>query len=85
MFPQLDRGVPIDRCGMAYVPDDHDEHDCMDSKVDVDAKPKAKPKPKGAKPKPKKGAASSPPGVDAGGTTEPQATPTKRARSYPMP
>ena len=53
----------------------------MDSMVDVDAKPKAKPKPKVAKPKPKKGAASKPLGVDAGGSTEPQATPTKRVRS----
>ena len=49
--------------------------------ADMDAKPKANPKPKASKPKPKKGAASNPPGVDAGGSTEPQATPTKRARS----
>ena len=55
VLPQLDKGVTVDRTGMAYVPDDPEEQDCMDSMVDVDAKPKAKPKPKAAKPKPKKG------------------------------
>ena len=34
-----------------------------------------------SKPKPTKGAASNPPGIDAGGTTEPQGIRTKRARS----
>ena len=81
VLPQLDKGVPVDRTGMAYVPDDPDEQDCMDSMTDVDAKPKGTPKPKASKPRPKKGAASNPPGVDAGGSAEPQATPTKRARS----
>ena len=81
VLPRLDKGVPVDRTGIACVPDDPNEQECTDSMVDVDAKPKAKPKPKAAKPKPKKGAASSPRGVDAGGGTEPQATPTKRARS----
>ena len=66
---------------MAYVPDDPDERDCMDSMTDVDAKPKGTPKPKASKPRPKKGAASNLPGVDAGGSAEPQATPTKRAQS----
>ena len=66
---------------MAYVPDEPDEQDCMHSMPDVDAKPKETPKPKASKPKPKKGTASNPSGVDAGGSTEPQATPTKRARS----
>ena len=66
---------------MAYVPDAPYEQDFMDSMVDVGAKPKAKPTPKASKPKPKKGADSSPPGVDAGGRTKPQATPTKTARS----
>ena len=65
---------------MAYVPDDPDEPGCVNSMVDVDAKWKAKPKPKeAAKPKAKKGAASRPPDVDAGRSTKPQATPTKRA------
>ena len=81
LLPQLDKGVPVDRFGMAYVPDDPDEQGCMDSMADVDAKPKATPKPKASKPKPKKGAASNPPGVNASGSTESQATPTKRARS----
>ena len=81
VLPQLDKGVPVDGTGMAYVPDDPDEQDCMDSMPDVDAKPKGTPKPKASKPKPKKGTASNPPGVDAGGSAEPQATPTKRARS----
>ena len=81
VLPQLDKGVPADRTGIAYVPDDPDEQDCPDSMLDVDAKPKANPKPKASKPKPKKGAASSPPGVNAGGSREPQATPTIRARS----
>ena len=81
VLPQLDKGVPVDRTGMADVPDDPDEQDCMDSMTDMDAKPKGTPKPKAAKPRPKKGAASNPPGVDAGGSAEPQATPTKRARS----
>ena len=53
----------------------------MDSMPDVNAKPKGSPKPKASKPKPKKGTASNPLGVDAGGSTEPQATPRKRARS----
>ena len=66
---------------MAYVPDDPDEQDCMDSMANVDAKPKATPKRKASKPKPQKGSANNPPGIDAGGSTEPQATPTKRARS----
>ena len=48
---------------------------------DADAKPKGTPKPKASKPKAKKGAASNPPGDDAGGSAEPQATPTTRARS----
>ena len=43
--------------------------------------PRQMPKPKGAKPKSKKGAAGSPPGVDEGVGTEPQATPRKRAPS----
>ena len=77
MLPQLDKGVPVDRFGMAYVPDDPDEPDYMDSMPDVDAKPKGTPKPKASKPKTKKGTAGNRPGVDA----EPQATPTKRARS----
>ena len=81
VWPQLDKGVPIDRIGMAYVPDDRDEQDCMDSMLDVDAKPKGTPKPKASKPKAKKGAASNPPSVDAGGSAEPQATSTIRARS----
>ena len=81
VWPQLDKGVPVDRTGMAYVPDDPDEQDCMDSIPDVDAKPKGTPKPKASKPKAKKGAARNTPGVDAGGSAEPQATPTKRARS----
>ena len=80
-MPQLDKGVPVDRTGMAYVPHDPNQQDCMDSMPDVDAKPKGTPKPKASKPKPKKGTASNPPGVDAGGSAEPQATPTKRARS----
>ena len=29
VLPQLDQGVPVDRTGMAYVPDDPDEQDCM--------------------------------------------------------
>ena len=81
MLPQLDKGVPVDMTGMAYVPDDPHGQVCMDSMPDVDAKPKGIPKPKTSKPKPKRGTASNPPGVDAGGSTEPQATPTKRARS----
>ena len=81
MLPQLDKGVPVDRTGMAYVPDDPDEQDCMDSMPDVDAKPNGTPKLKESKPKAKKGAASSPPGVEAGGGAEPQSMPTKRARS----
>ena len=66
VLPQLDRSVFVDRTGIAYATDDPDEHDCMDSMVNVDAKPKAKPKPKAAKSKPKKGAAGSTLGVDAG-------------------
>ena len=81
VLPQLGEGVSVDRTRMAYVPDDPDEQDCMDSMPDVDAKAKGTPKPKASKPKLKKGTASNPPGVDAGGSTEPQATPTKRARS----
>ena len=50
MLPQLDKGVPVERPGMAYVPDP-DEHDCMDSMPDVDAKPKGTPKTKASKPK----------------------------------
>ena len=57
VLPQLDKGAPVDRTGMAYVPDDSDEQDCVDSMVDMDAKPKAKQKPNAAKPKPQKGAA----------------------------
>ena len=78
VLPQLDKGVPVDRTGMAYVPDDLDEQDCMDSMPDVDAKPKATPMPKASKPKLKKGAASNPVGADARGSTKPQATPTKK-------
>ena len=52
VLPQLDKGVPVDRTGMAYVPDDPDEQDFMDSMPDVDAKPKGTPKPKASKPKP---------------------------------
>ena len=70
VLPQLDKGVPVDRTGMAYVPDDPDEEVCMDSMADMDAMPKPKPKPKVGKPKPKKGAASSPPGVDASGSSK---------------
>ena len=81
VLPQLDKGVPVDRTGMAYVPDDPDEQDRMDSMPDVAAKPNGTPKPKASKPMAKKGAASNPPGVDAGGSAEPHATPTKRARS----
>ena len=81
MLPQLDKGVPVDSTGMAYVPDDPDEQDCMDSMPDVDAKLKGTPKPKASKPKPKKGTASNPPGVDAGGSAEHPATPTKGAQS----
>ena len=40
VLPQLDKGAPVDMTGMAYVPDDPDEQDCMDSMTDVDAKPK---------------------------------------------
>ena len=53
----------------------------MDSRTDLDDKPKGNPKPKASKPRPKKGGASNPSYVDAGGSAEPQATPTKRARS----
>ena len=81
VLPQLDKGVPVDRTGMPYVPDDPDEQDCMDSMPDGDAKPKGTPKPKASKPEPKKGTASNPHGVDAGGSAEPQATPTKRPGS----
>ena len=80
VLPQLYKGVTLDTSGMAYVPDDPDERDGMDSMVELHAKPKAKPKPKVSKPKPKKGAASSPRGVNAG-RTKPQATPPKRAES----
>ena len=79
VLPQLDKGVHVDGTEVAYVPDDRDEQDCMDSMLHVGAKPN--PKPKVSKTKPKKGATSNPRGVDAGGSTEPQATPTKRARS----
>ena len=81
VLPQRDKDVPVDRIRMTYVLDDLDEQNCMDSMPDVDAKPKRTPKPKASKPKPKNGTASNPPGVNAGGSTEPQATPTKRARS----
>ena len=81
VLPQLDEDVPVDRTRMVYVPDDRDEQDCMDSMPDVAAKPKGTPKPKASKRKPKKGTASNPSGVDAGGSAEPQATPTKRAQS----
>ena len=63
MLPQLDKGVHVDRTGVAYVPDDPDDQDCMDSTPDVDAKPKGTPKPKASKPKAKKGVASNPPGL----------------------
>ena len=66
---------------MAYVPDDPDEQDCMDSMLDVDAKPKGTPKPKASKPNLKKGTASNRPSVNAGGSAKPQATPTKSAQS----
>ena len=39
MLPQLNKGVPVDRTGMAYVPDDPDEQDCMEGTVNVHAKP----------------------------------------------
>ena len=81
MLPQLDEGVPVHSTGTGYVPNDPDEQDCMYSMPDVDAKPKGTPKLKASKPKPKKETARLPPGVDAGGSAEPQATPTKRARS----
>ena len=81
VLPQLDKGVRVHRSGMAYVLDDPDEQDSMDSMPDVDNKPKGTPKPKASKPKPKKGTASNPPGVDAAGSAEHQATPTKEARS----
>ena len=81
VLPQLDKGGPVDKTGMAYVRDDPDEQDCMDSMPDVDAKPKGTPKPKASKPRAKKGEASNPPGVDASGSAEPQATPAKSARS----
>ena len=81
VLTQLDKGVPVERIGMASVRDDPDEQHCMGSMADVDAKPKANPKRKASKPKHKKGAASNPPCVDAGGSTKPQATPTKRAPS----
>ena len=45
VLPQLDKGVPVDRTRMAYVPDDADEQDYMDSMPDADAKPKGTPKP----------------------------------------
>ena len=66
---------------MPYVRDDPDEQDCTNSMPVVDAKPKGTPKPKASKPKAKKGAARNPSGVNAGGSAELQATPTKRARS----
>ena len=81
MLPQLYKGVAFDRTGMACVPNDPDDQECMVSMLDVHAKPKANPKPKASKPMPKKGAASNPSGVDAGGNTKPRATPTKRAQS----
>ena len=79
VLPQLNKGVVVHKIGVAYVPDDLDEHDCMDSMPDVDAKGKATPKPKASNPKPNKGTTINPPGVDASGSTEPQSTPTKRA------
>ena len=81
LLPQLDKGVLVDGTGMVYGPDDPDEQECMDSMPDVDAKAQGTPKPKASKPKPKKGTSSNPAGVDASGSAEPQATPTKRARS----
>ena len=81
VLPQLNKGVPVDGTGMAYVPDDPHEQDCMDSMPDVDAKPKGTLKPKASNLEHKKGTASNLPSVDAGGSAEPQATPTKRARS----
>ena len=35
VWPQLDKGVPVDRTRMPYVPDDPDEQDRMDSMLDV--------------------------------------------------
>ena len=81
VLPQMHKGVPVDSTGMAYVPDDPNEDDCIDSMPDVDAKPNGTPQPKASKPKSKKGIASNPLGGHAGGRAEPQATPTKRARS----
>ena len=81
LLPQLEKGVLVNGRGMTYVPVDPDEQECLDSMVDVDAKPKTNPKSKASKAKPKKGAANNPPGVDARGTTEPQATPAKTAVS----
>ena len=66
---------------MAYIPEDRDKQDYMDSLVVLDAKPMAKPKPKAAKSKPKKVATSSPRCVDVGCSTKRQATPTKTAQS----
>ena len=71
VLPQIDKGVPVHRTVMAYVPDDAHEHDCMDGMPDVDPKPKGTPKPKASKPKPKKGTASNSPSVDGGGRGEP--------------
>ena len=71
-LPQLDKGVPVDRARMAYVPDDPDEQVCMDSMPDVYAEPKGTPKPKASKPEPKKGTASNPLGVDAGKVRNPK-------------
>ena len=70
VLPQLDTGVPVDRTGMPYVPEDPYDKDCTDSLPDVDAKPKGTPKPKASKPKSKKGTASNSPGVDAGRSAE---------------
>ena len=61
VLPQLDKGVPVHRTGMAYVPDDPDEQDCVGSMPDVDAKPKGTPKSKASKLNPKKGTTSNPP------------------------
>ena len=60
LLPHLDEGVPIDKARTAYVPDDPDAHDCMNSMPHVDAKPKGTPKPGACKPKPKKGYQQSP-------------------------
>ena len=42
--PVLDKGVPVDRTEMAYVPDDPDEQDYMDSMVGSGCKTQGKAK-----------------------------------------